>query len=136
MTKQQLIICVGLPASGKSTWAKQWVREDAKNRVRVNKDDIRRMLTTLWSGKLEKIVKKIEFESVRNALDKGFSVVLDNTNFRINQDIINVAKHYNVEIITQDFTHVSIEECIERDKNRFEKVGEYFIKRMAEKYLK
>ena len=37
----KLIITRGLPASGKSTWAKQWVLEDTENRVRINQDDIK-----------------------------------------------------------------------------------------------
>jgi predicted kinase len=45
---QQLIICVGLPASGKSTFSKSWVLEDPKTRVRVCRDDIRRMLGLYW----------------------------------------------------------------------------------------
>lgn len=40
----KLIITRGLPASGKSTWAKQWVLEDPEHRVRINQDDIRLML--------------------------------------------------------------------------------------------
>ena len=39
----KLIITRGLPASGKSTWAKQWVLEDPEHRVRINQDDIRLM---------------------------------------------------------------------------------------------
>lgn len=40
----RLIICRGLPASGKTTWAKEWVMKDPGNRVRINLDDIRSML--------------------------------------------------------------------------------------------
>lgn len=41
----------GLPASGKSTWAKQWVLEDPEHRVRINQDDIRLMLGKYWVPK-------------------------------------------------------------------------------------
>lgn len=40
----KIIICRGIPASGKSTWAKQWVLEDPEHRIRINQDDIRNML--------------------------------------------------------------------------------------------
>ena len=40
----KLILTRGIPASGKSTWAKAWVQEDPQRRVRVNRDDLRRML--------------------------------------------------------------------------------------------
>lgn len=37
----KIIVTRGLPASGKSTWAKAWVAADPANRVRVNRDAIR-----------------------------------------------------------------------------------------------
>lgn len=36
-----VIVLRGLPGSGKSTWAKEWVAGDPDNRVRINRDDIR-----------------------------------------------------------------------------------------------
>lgn len=32
----KLIICRGIPASGKTFWAKKWVLEDSEHRVRIN----------------------------------------------------------------------------------------------------
>lgn len=32
----KLIILQGLPGSGKTTYARKWINEDFKNRVRVN----------------------------------------------------------------------------------------------------
>ena len=37
-----VVITRGLPASGKTTFARQWVSEDKENRVRVEKDEIRK----------------------------------------------------------------------------------------------
>lgn len=52
----KLIITRGLPASGKSTWAKQWVLEDPEHRVRINQDDIRLMLGKYWVPKRESLL--------------------------------------------------------------------------------
>ena len=41
---KKIIVLQGIPASGKSTWARQWVSEDPEHRVRFNRDDIRNML--------------------------------------------------------------------------------------------
>ena len=50
MKKQQLIITKGLPASGKSTWARQKVKESNGTLKRINKDDIRAMVEdSKWS---------------------------------------------------------------------------------------
>lgn len=39
-----LIITRGLPASGKSTFARAWVEEDPGNRVEINRDSTRKFL--------------------------------------------------------------------------------------------
>lgn len=44
----KIILTVGIPASGKSTWAKQWVLEDPEHRIRFNQDDIRNMFGKYW----------------------------------------------------------------------------------------
>ena len=48
MEKRKLILCRGIQASGKSTWAKAWAKEDPEHRVRFNNDDIRNMLGEYW----------------------------------------------------------------------------------------
>ena len=46
---QELLYCVGLPASGKSTFSRKWVNKSPKTRIRVNRDDIRRLfLSVSW----------------------------------------------------------------------------------------
>ena len=42
--KNKVILTVGLPASGKSTWAKEQVSQNPGQYKRVNKDDLRAML--------------------------------------------------------------------------------------------
>lgn len=139
---QQLIICRGLPASGKTTFSKEWVLEDPKHRVRVNRDDIRRMLGPYWVPTREDLVTRIEHNTVNYTLNKRYSVVVDATNFK---DITHTWKFMQemmqkhgkpVELIIKDFTDVPIETCIERDKNRpkEEQVGEEVIRNMAKKY--
>lgn len=76
----KLIITRGLPASGKSTWAKQWVLEDPEHRVRINQDDIRLMLGKYWVPKREPLVQHIQEEALIEALLKGYDIVIDNTN--------------------------------------------------------
>ena len=39
----KLIVLQGIPASGKSTWAKQWAKEYPNSRVVVNRDSLRSM---------------------------------------------------------------------------------------------
>ncbi len=138
---QQLIICKGLPASGKTTFSRKWVNESPKTRIRVNRDDIRRMLGPYWIPDREDLVTIIEKDMARSALHKGYSVVVDATNFKeewIQEMAKNVAKYIELEVTSKDFTDISLEECIKRDslRSKEEQVGESVIKNMYEKYLK
>lgn len=81
----KLIITRGLPASGKSTWAKQWVLE---HRVRINQDDIRLMLGKYWVPKREPLVQHIQEEALIEALLKGYDIVIDNTNLKCQITIV------------------------------------------------
>ncbi len=76
----KLIICRGLPASGKTTWAKEWVMRDPEHRVRINQDDIRLMLGKYWVPAREPIVGAIQQEAVIAAMNFGVDIVIDNTN--------------------------------------------------------
>lgn len=135
MKNLELLILRGLPASGKTTFARDWVNEDPKNRVRVNRDDIRRMLGPYWVPSREKLVTSIENQSISSALDKGYSVVSDSTNFRWDEEKTRwYAKFYSCNVKIKDF-NTSVEECIRRDKLREHTVGEEVIIRMAKKYM-
>lgn len=81
-----LILTRGIPASGKSTWAKEYVREDPTTRIRVNRDDIRRMLYATTDRMLdhqqEKVVSIVEKAIAKEALAAGKTVVIDAMNLR------------------------------------------------------
>ncbi len=134
---QQLIITIGLPASGKTTFARQWVEEDPKNRVRVNRDDIRRQLGPYWIPTRENLVTEIEEQMVKSSLKLNFSVILDATNFRYDKWEGSFLNN-GIKPEIKDFTNVSLEECIARDafRDKKEQVGEEVIRNMYNKYLK
>ena len=121
----------GLPASGKSTYAKELVSKD-HNWVRVNKDDLRAMMNNgEFSGKLEKQIIKTEREIAENALKLGKNVVIDDTNFNPTHEehFRQLAKTYKAEFEVK-FFDTPLEECIERDNIRPNGVGESVIRRM------
>ena len=117
----KLIICRGIPASGKTVWAKEWVLEDSEHRVRINQDDIRLMLGKYWVPSREKLVQHIQKEALIEALEWGYDIVIDNTN--LNEKVLDnyralVIAHGNHAIEYKDFFYKPLTECIERDKNR------------------
>lgn len=133
----KLIICRGLPASGKSTWAKQWVLEDPEHRIRVNQDDIRLMLGKYWVPSREKLVQEIQFDAILEALGRGFDVVIDNTNLNKKvldgfDRLIKTFKDYEIEY--KDFFDTPLSVCIERDKNRDLQVTEKVIRGFYNNY--
>ena len=149
MTKQKVIMTIGLPGSGKSTWAKEWVAKDPTNRVRINKDDLRSMLHGgKYSKGNEKQILAVEEAVLKDSLERGKSVVIDNTHLgardkhmrRINAVIdkagfctaLSQKDNKNIKWLSfevQEF-HTSPEICIQRDLKRANSVGQDVIWRM------
>ena len=133
----KLIICRGIPASGKTFWAKKWVLEDPEHRVRINQDDIRLMLGKYWVPSREKLVQEIQFDAIVEALSRGFNVVIDNTN--LNKKVLDqfnrlIRTYEDYEIEYKDFFDTPLSVCIERDKNRDLQVTEKVIRSFYNNY--
>src|SRR5690349_11867040 len=77
---RKVILTKGLPASGKSSWAKDYLKKNP-NTKRINKDLLREMLdfSAHSSGKEKQIIaaRNLLLESM---LAAGFSVIVDDTN--------------------------------------------------------
>ena len=122
MPLQRFLVLRGLPASGKSTWAKN---NAGANTAIISKDDIRPTVLKgrKWQPKLEGEVIKIETELIVRALDSGLSVISDNTN--LNPAHVSrytqLAEKFNIQVEIVDFTDIPPEECIKRDIHRGEK---------------
>lgn len=138
----ELIITRGLPASGKSTWATQWVQADPENRVRLNRDATRMMLagvdTKPAPGKFEQQITKMHHDFARQALRSGVSVIVDDTNLRARyaKDWARLASVVGVGFRVQDFTDVPVEECIRRNAERENGVPDDLITVMHQKFIK
>lgn len=113
----RLIICRGLPASGKTTWAKQWVLEDPEHRIRINQDDIRLMLGKYWVPKREPVVSAIQQEAILAAMNFGVDIVIDNTNLnrKVVDAYVKVAEKFKYTVEYKDFFNVPLVECINRN---------------------
>lgn len=131
----KLLILQGIPASGKSTFAKQWVEEDPKTRVIVNRDSIRRGLGVYWVPSREPLISEIELYTVKAAMDREYDICLDATNLNpiYLNEWINLAKQNEYEIEYKKFD-ISLEEALKRDKNREFSVGEKVITQFYNKY--
>ena len=134
--KLKVYMTLGLPGSGKSTWAKKLVDESAATVKRVNKDDLRAMIdNSYWTKSNEKFVIDVRNHIVRKAVEAGLNVVIDDTNFGPHVDDIKALVGDLAEVEVVDFTHVPLETCIERDLKRMNSVGKEVIMRMYNRYL-
>lgn len=134
----KIIVTRGLPASGKSTWAKAWVAADPANRVRVNRDAIRwtqGIRTGVGTHEQEQLVTLIEEGIVKAAVAKKKDVVVDATHLRASF----AARWYKFggEVEFMDF-EVPLEELVLRDQQRMfhgeRGVGEDVIRGMAQRF--
>lgn len=134
--KLKVYMTLGLPGSGKSTWAKKLVDESAATVKRVNKDDLRAMIdNSYWTKSNEKFVVDVRNHIVRKAVEAGLNVVIDDTNFGPHVEDIKALVGDLAEVEVVDFTHVPLETCIERDLKRMNSVGKDVIMRMYNRYL-
>ena len=134
---QKIIMLKGLPASGKTTWAKEKINENG-NFIRVNKDDIRESILGKWSPKKEKTVISIRNALIRTGIGLGKNVIVDDTNFnpKHEQYLKNLAQELGVTFEVNDsFLKVPVEECVERDMKRPNPVGYKVIYNMYYDYI-
>lgn len=122
------IICRGLPASGKSTWAKEYVKNHP-NTVLVNRDTLR--LNN--PGRGEGYIRTLRDDLLRDALQSGKDVISDDTNLipKTFDGLVQLATSCNATYSVQDFTNIGVEECIKRDAARTPSVGEKVIRNFA-----
>lgn len=144
---QKVILTQGIPGSGKSTWAVRLMRDTSFRRA--NRDDIRALFgdqSLSLKSFFENEVTAIQHTMVLNALRKGNSVVVDDTNLNAKhikafKEVIQNYCNQSGKVIgfeTKTFT-VDVKTCVERDKKRGEDggrtVGKEVIEKMHKKFV-
>ena len=147
MKNLKVRVLVGIPASGKSTYAKEFIKGKSNKWIIVNRDNIRNMLGEYWIPTREKLVTDIEDDMIQEGLRHGYNVIIDATNLnpktikRIenNIEIIKGLTDYEIEIEYLSFP-ISLRKAIVRDFFRGlfggRKVGKKVIKRFYDEIQK
>lgn len=142
----RLIMTMGLPASGKSSWAKDQVKFGGGRVKRVNKDDLRMMLDlNKWSPANEKLVLATRDFIIKECMLNDYDIVIDDTNLNPKMErqlkmLVNIhnKNHSNkYELVVNDtFLEVPVNVCIDRDEQRLGTacVGHDVINSMARDY--
>lgn len=132
---KKVIICVGIPGSGKSTWVKEYISKNP-NTVAVSRDDFRFMLrnTPLTEPKIEDMITELVNITIEKSLMRGCDVIVDQTSCKqkyINSFIDLFKYKSDIEFRVFD---TPLETCILRDSKRERKVGESVIRKMYKQY--
>jgi len=140
----KIIMTKGLPCSGKTTWAKEMVSKNPSTHKRVNKDELREMLTAgVHTNHTEIQVLKARDSLVRLFLKNGLTVIVDDTNFNPihESQLTRIASEENATFEVNDsFLAVDVETCIFRNHARNIELGKIkvtdaVIRDMHEKYV-
>ena len=143
---KRIILTRGIPASGKSTWAKQEVLKDPEHSIRINRDDLRNMCGKYWVPAREKYITACKGTLLINAINFKFdTIIIDGMNLNpkengylkgmvsmMNDTIKEGQDKYIIEV--KDFTDVPLDVCLERDSKRENPIGEDVIRGIFNKY--
>ena len=143
---KKIILTRGIPASGKSTWAKQEVLKDPEHSIRINRDDLRNMSGKYWVPAREKYITACKGMLLINAINFKFdTIIIDEMNLNpkengylkgmvsmMNDTIKEGQDKYIIEV--KDFTNVPLDVCLERDSKRENPIGEDVIRGIFNKY--
>jgi predicted kinase len=140
MTAPELVITRGIPASGKSTWAKAWVAEDPTKRARLNRDDYRAMMfgmAGVLPHELEVAIQDASKVAATKLLTSGWSVVADDMNLRPKyiREWEKLARSAGATLVIKEFP-IELGEAIDRDYKRGRKLGATPMLEIWAKYLK
>ena len=122
----KLIILCGLPGSGKSTYAKKYLENDA---TILSSDKLRKELFNDETNQENNdLVFNTLYARAKDLLASGKNVVIDATNINVfeRKRVLDNFKDLNIERICI-FIDTNIKKCYEQDNTRHRTVGENVI---------
>ena len=140
------IVCVGIPGSGKSTFANELCdKEDGDIWIEINRDDVRFSVFNndvrdwtkyKFTNKNETLVTNIINEKIDTLAKDKFNIICSDTNLnpKYRHAMISKLEGYGYEVEVKVF-HCTLEEAWKRDANREGGVGKDVIYTMYQKYL-
>jgi predicted kinase len=120
-TVRKLIATIGLPGSGKTTWALKQVDRNPDGVCRSNRDAIRvaHAGRRLGTPAQEAIVTRAQHEMIRAAFAYGYhTVIVDDTNLHGTGALERLAADLGVTFSVRDFRHVPLTTCLQRNRTR------------------
>lgn len=124
-----IIVTVGISNSGKSTWARQFIKDNQKQYIEVNRDELRinffcegnraEYVNYQFRKEREDYISSVQEAAIRTAITAGKGVVVSDTNLNPSYRVRfkELAKGLGVPYKEQVFD-VPLEVCIARSKKR------------------
>lgn len=135
MNRPKLILLVGVPGVGKSTYAKQYIPDYPKQVVHLSSDSIRAELygDESTQGNPAEVFSLMQKRAIE-ALNNGNDVIYDATNItrRDRASIIDICPKFAK--IEAHIIWAPINTCIERDAKRERTVGKAVIDKMLKRF--
>ena len=135
MTKPKAVLTVGVSASGKTTWATDFVSSSDDHWVNINRDDLRAMIYESmhptqkfswqnWRWAWEDDVTAAQVEKINLAAEHKHNIIISDTNLnpKIRDRMIALLESVGYEVELK-FFEVTLEEAIRRDAARPNSVG-------------
>lgn len=132
----KIVVLQGPPACGKSTKARELIKEYGSDKaVIVCRDSIREGCGDYWVPSREEYISLIEEDMVTTALNYDLIPIIDGTN--LNSKTIEKWK-FIAKMKDADIEFIELiepyEVALQRDKNRGNKVGEKVLRSFYERY--
>lgn len=136
-TNQQLLILVGVPGSGKTTFARYFIRTE-ENWMRLCRDDFRLMhfVSSNLSPHEERIITEVFDTSIETLLKKKCNVLIDATHCRAEYINHYIEKFNHLADISFKLFEVDAEEIAERCEKRHKESGKFISASLQRKFLK
>lgn len=126
-------LTVGIPASGKTTWAVERVKNN-DNLAIVSRDDIR-IMQGLKHGENENLVTVVHRAMIEGLLLEGKDVIVADTNInpKFRRQLIKFCHEHGADVELVPFP-ISLDTAIIRDANRPDTVGADVVSRMHQQF--
>lgn len=136
------VICVGISASGKTTWANEQAKKTKA--LITNRDDLRFSLTGCsgwgdykFNKDIENTVTALQHTTIRSAASLKKDIIIADTNLNetFRKVLIDLCVAQGFEVVIQEFP-ITLEEAWKRDGIRGNGVGRDVIYKQYQQWLK
>lgn len=139
---KQSIITIGIPTSGKSTYANNVINNDPSY-IELSRDKIRRDIfnTSTWSDgynsniENEKIVTSREYDLIREYSNNNQNIVITDANLRMKyvKNLVNILEHFGYEVYIK-MCDITLVESLRRNELRHDPIDTETIERLHDIY--